>query len=143
MKTYTAVVERDPDTGLFVGYVPGFPGAHSQVATLDELNENLREAVAIMVKLDEKVLAGLCQMHGIESLRVFGSAVRDEERPDSDIDLLVRFSEPKSLLELVRIERDFSEHFGRPVDLVTEGELSPYIRDEVLLSAATVYGDGR
>jgi predicted RNase H-like HicB family nuclease len=48
MKTYTAVVERDPDTGLFVGYVPGFPGAHSQGKTLDELNANLREVVAML-----------------------------------------------------------------------------------------------
>ena len=95
-----------------------------------------------MVKLDGKVLAGRCQMYGVESLRVFGSAARGEEGPDSDIDLLVRFSEPKSLLELVRIEREFSEHFRRPVDLVTEGDLSPYIRDEILLHASTVYGEG-
>lgn len=93
-----------------------------------------------MVKIDEAALARLCQRHGVESLQVFGSAARDEERPESDIDLLVRFSETKSLLEIVRIEREFSEHFGRPVDLVTEGELSPYIRDEVLRHAATVYG---
>lgn len=39
MKSYTAVIERDPETGLFVGYVPGFPGAHSQAETMDELNE--------------------------------------------------------------------------------------------------------
>jgi predicted RNase H-like HicB family nuclease len=43
MKTFTAVVERDPVTGLLVGYVPGFPGAHSQAETQDELNANLRE----------------------------------------------------------------------------------------------------
>lgn len=40
MKTYTAVVEQCQATGLYVGYVPGFPGAHSQAATLDELNKN-------------------------------------------------------------------------------------------------------
>ena len=51
MKTYTAVVERDPDTGLFVGYVPGFPGAHSQGKTLDELNTNLHEVVAMLQHL--------------------------------------------------------------------------------------------
>jgi predicted RNase H-like HicB family nuclease len=38
MKTYTAVIEQCPDTGLYVGYVPGFPGAHTQGETLDELN---------------------------------------------------------------------------------------------------------
>jgi hypothetical protein len=43
MRTYTAVVERDVDTGLYVGYVPGFTGAHTQGVTLDELNRNLRE----------------------------------------------------------------------------------------------------
>ena len=51
MKTsYTAVIERDGDTGLLVGYVPGFPGAHSQGATLDELNRNLREVIAMLLE---------------------------------------------------------------------------------------------
>ena len=50
MKHYTAVVERDPDTGLYVGYVPGFPGAHSQGETLDELNRNLREVIAMLLE---------------------------------------------------------------------------------------------
>ncbi len=40
MQTFTAVIERDPDTGLFVGYVPGGPGAHSQGASVDELRQN-------------------------------------------------------------------------------------------------------
>ncbi len=93
-----------------------------------------------MVEIDEAALARLCQRHGVETLRVFGSAAKGEERPDSDVDLLVRFSETKSLIEIVRIEREFSDYFGRPIDLVTEGELSPYIRDEVLSHAATVYG---
>lgn len=56
MRTFTAVVERDADTGLFVGYVPGFVGAHSQGATLDELNENLREVVAMLLEDGEPVL---------------------------------------------------------------------------------------
>jgi predicted RNase H-like HicB family nuclease len=58
MKTYTAVVERDPDTGLFVGYVPGFPGAHSQGSTLDELNANLHEVVAMLLEDGEPQLEG-------------------------------------------------------------------------------------
>ena len=49
MQTCTAVVERCRDTGLYVGYVPGFPGAHSQGETLDELNANLSEAVAMIL----------------------------------------------------------------------------------------------
>lgn len=50
MKTFTAVVERDADTGLFVGWVPGFPGAHTQAETLDELRANLREVVAMLLE---------------------------------------------------------------------------------------------
>ncbi len=50
MKKYTAVVERCAETGLYVGHVPGFPGAHSQGATLDELATNLREVVELMLE---------------------------------------------------------------------------------------------
>ena len=50
MKIYTAVVERDPDTGVYVGCVPGFPGAHSQGETLDELNRNLKEVIALLLE---------------------------------------------------------------------------------------------
>jgi predicted RNase H-like HicB family nuclease len=50
MKVYSAVIERDPQTRLFVGFVPGFPGAHSQGATLDELNHNLQEVIAMLLE---------------------------------------------------------------------------------------------
>ena len=50
MKTFTAMIERDSVTGLLVGYVPGFPGAHSQAETLDELNENLREVISMLLE---------------------------------------------------------------------------------------------
>ncbi|NDJ18088.1 type II toxin-antitoxin system HicB family antitoxin [Myxacorys almedinensis] len=50
MKTFTAIVERDCDTKLYVGYVPGFPGAHSQGETLDELQENLREVIEMLLE---------------------------------------------------------------------------------------------
>ena len=56
MKTYTAVVERCPDTGLYVGYVPGFPGAHSQAETLDELNRNIQEVIAMLLEEGEPTL---------------------------------------------------------------------------------------
>ena len=50
MKFYTAVIERDSVTGLLVGYVPSFPGAHSQGETMEELNENLREVIAMLLE---------------------------------------------------------------------------------------------
>ena len=56
MRNFSAVIERDSDTGVFVGFVPGFPGAHSQGATLDELNANLREVIAMLLEDGEPVL---------------------------------------------------------------------------------------
>ena len=50
MRTFTAVIERDHETDLFVGYIPGWPGAHSQGATLDEIRSNLREVVAMLLE---------------------------------------------------------------------------------------------
>ena len=50
MRTFNVVVERDPDTGLYVGHVPGWRGAHSQGATLDELRQNLREVVEMLLE---------------------------------------------------------------------------------------------
>lgn len=50
MSHFTAVVERDQDTGLLVGYVPGFPGAHTQAETVEELRENLREVIAMLLE---------------------------------------------------------------------------------------------
>ncbi len=55
MKIFTAIVERDLDTRLYVGYVPGFPGAHSQGETLDELQENLREAIEMLLEDEDLV----------------------------------------------------------------------------------------
>ena len=56
MHAYAAVIERCPDTQLFVGYVPGFPGAHSQGGTLDELNANLQEVIAMLLDDGEPTL---------------------------------------------------------------------------------------
>jgi predicted RNase H-like HicB family nuclease len=50
MRTFNVVIERDPDTGLYVGHVPGWPGAHSQGETLDELETNLREVIAMLLE---------------------------------------------------------------------------------------------
>jgi predicted RNase H-like HicB family nuclease len=52
MKSFTAVIERDPETGLYVGFVPGFPGAHSQAASLDELSRNLQEVIEMLLEDD-------------------------------------------------------------------------------------------
>jgi len=50
MKSFTAIVEKCTDTGLYVGYVPGFPGAHTQAESLDELQQNLREVINMLLE---------------------------------------------------------------------------------------------
>jgi predicted RNase H-like HicB family nuclease len=53
MRGFIAVIEKCPDTGLYVGYVPGFPGAHTQAVTLDELHRNLREVIEMLLEEGE------------------------------------------------------------------------------------------
>ncbi len=55
MKIFTAIVERDSETNLYIGYVPGFPGAHSQAEILDELQANLREVIEMLLE-DENLV---------------------------------------------------------------------------------------
>lgn len=68
MRQFTAVVERDSDTGLYVGYVPGLPGAHSQAESLDELNANLREVIAML--LEDGDQSPEAEFVGIQTVRV-------------------------------------------------------------------------
>ncbi len=68
MKAFAVVVERCPETGLYVGYVPGFPGAHSQGETLDELRENVREVIAMLLEDGEPALEA--EFVRIESVEV-------------------------------------------------------------------------
>ncbi len=91
------------------------------------------------MRIPSEILAELCARNDIARLRVFGSVARGEETADSDIDLLADFTTRKSLIDLVRIEREFSERLGRKVDLLTERALSPYLRDRILREATVVY----
>jgi predicted RNase H-like HicB family nuclease len=68
MKNYTAVVERDTVTGLLVGYVPGFPGAHTQAESLDELQKNLREVIEMLLEDGEPKLEA--EFVGTQSIAV-------------------------------------------------------------------------
>ncbi len=58
MKTYTAIVEKCKDTNLYVGYIPGFSGAHSQGETVDELTRNLEEVISMLLEDGEPTLEG-------------------------------------------------------------------------------------
>lgn len=67
MRTFNVVVERDPDTGLLVGSVPGWPGAHSQGNSLDELEANLREVIAMLLEGGEPTLKS--EFVGIQTIQ--------------------------------------------------------------------------
>lgn len=68
MRTYSAVIERCPQTKLFVGFVPGFPGAHSQGETLDELNHNLQEVIEMLLEDGEPFLES--EFVGIQNVAI-------------------------------------------------------------------------
>jgi predicted RNase H-like HicB family nuclease len=68
MRTFNILVERDPDTSLYVGSVPGWPGAHSQGATLDELDANLREVIQMLLEDGEPELES--EFVGLQTIRV-------------------------------------------------------------------------
>ncbi|MFN0072915.1 MAG: type II toxin-antitoxin system HicB family antitoxin [Chloroflexota bacterium] len=70
MKSFTAFVEFDPETKLYIGLVPGLPGAHTQGATLDELQENLREVVELCLEEYEGDTADLPIFVGIQQVHV-------------------------------------------------------------------------
>jgi len=89
---------------------------------------------------DTKKLEEICLENDIAMAGVFGPVARGEAREHSDIDLLVRFSKRKSLLEMVRLEREVSAALGRKVDLLTESAISPYLRDRIRREVRVVYG---
>lgn len=77
---------------------------------------------------------------GAKRIGVFGSYVRGEETPDSDIDILVDFTERKSLLDMIGIEQELSQALGIKVDLLTEKAISPYLVDRIRKETRVIYG---
>lgn len=70
MKTFTAYVEWDPETKLYVGIVPGIPGAHTQGATLDELNVNLKEVLSLCLEENKEEVNYLPQFVGLQQIEI-------------------------------------------------------------------------
>ena len=79
---------------------------------------------------DDKISSYLHQ-HGANKIGVFGSYSRNEARADSDLDLMVWFNEQKSLLGIIRMERELSELLGVKIDLLTEQAVSPHLKDRI------------
>ena len=99
----------------------------------------------VRIELDKAQISSFCQLNGIRSLAVYGSALRSDFRPDSDIDLLVEFDPEHTpgLFGLARMERELSTMLGgRKVDLRTPEDLSRYFRQRVLEEAEVQYAGG-
>lgn len=95
----------------------------------------------LSLNIDRKSLEKICKDNQVEFLGVFGSVARGENKPESDVDLLVRFV-PDSrvgLFGLVRMSSELEQLLGRKVDLLTEGFLSKYFRDEVVAETKPIY----
>ena len=93
------------------------------------------------MEIRDETLAALCRKHGVLRLEAFGSVLRDDFRPDSDIDLLVEFDPHAEvgLLAFGALKRALETLLGREVDLVPRGGLKLVIRDEVLRTARTIF----
>jgi predicted nucleotidyltransferase len=87
----------------------------------------------LLIKRDE--ILRIAHLHGADRVRIFGSFALGEARPDSDVDLLVAMAPGSSLLDEVALWQDLQELLGCKVDLVTDGGLSPYLREQIMVEA--------
>src|SRR3989338_2673496 len=85
-------------------------------------------------------IAPILAKHQVGFVGVFGSFARGEANEASDVDLLVRFNEPKSLLDVIGLEQELSEILGRQVEVVTERALHPYLKTQVMRDLTVIYG---
>ena len=98
--------------------------------------------MATHISIPEAKLASFCRRWHVWKLSLYGSVLRDDFGPSSDVDVLVEF-EPAAVVgyfELARMEEELSDLLGRKADVRTPAELSPYFRGEVVATAETQYG---
>ncbi|MEM4202890.1 MAG: nucleotidyltransferase family protein [Candidatus Methanomethylicaceae archaeon] len=94
------------------------------------------------LSIPQEQIAAFCQKHGIRRLSIFGSALREDFRPDSDVDVLVEFEPDRipTLFDIAGMEKELSSLLnGRKVDLRTPGDLSRYFRQQVMEEAEVQY----
>jgi predicted nucleotidyltransferase len=95
-----------------------------------------------VIELNTRALVELCHQNNVVRLSIFGSFARGEATEDSDVDLLVEFSQRNSLLGLIALERKMSAALGRKVDLLTREAISPYLRGSIERDLRVVYDAG-
>lgn len=104
---------------------------------LDESVEGAGVALRDLRRRRRSILR-VAEKHGADAVRVFGSVARGEERPDSDVDLLVRLERGRSLMDQAALILELRRLLGRNVDVITEGGLRERIRDRVLREAVSL-----
>lgn len=90
----------------------------------------------LTAKRDEIIRIGLG--HGAVNVRIFGSVAREEDGPDSDIDMLVSMEKGRSYFDLIGFQHELEDIFGRKVDMLSDKGLSPYIADRILSEARPI-----
>jgi len=136
------------DAGIITREVQGrqvYYRANAQCPIFNELNSIMIRAAAKQSQpfsIPKDRLAEYCRRHHIKRLALFGSVLRDDFRPDSDIDVLVEF-EPDHIpgFAIVDMENELSQLVGRKVDLRTPNDLSRYFREQVVREARVEYAD--
>jgi predicted nucleotidyltransferase len=100
-------------------------------------NVNAEMAVADLDAIRERrsEILDRASQHGARNVRVFGSTARGDGRPASDVDLLVEMEPGRSLLDFVGLWQELEDLLGLKVDLVSEGGISPYLREQILSEA--------
>ncbi len=91
------------------------------------------------INFNAEAILTICNRYHVKTLRVFGSVARGELRAESDVDLLVTFLKPTSLLRMVGLERELSAIIGRKVDLLTAKAVSPYLRNRIVKESRPIY----
>ena len=88
----------------------------------------------------KETIINILSGYGATKISIFGSFARGEMQPESDIDIIVRFDHPKSLLQLVHIEEEIKIAVHRNIDLLTENSINPYLIDYIRRDEVVIYG---
>jgi uncharacterized protein len=88
---------------------------------------------------DVSKLIRICRNHHVTMLGLFGSMARGEATETSDIDLVVRFGKPTSLVTTIALEQQLAHEIGRPIDILTEASISPYLRENIYHDLQVLY----
>jgi len=90
------------------------------------------------MELDREAIRRVAARHGARNVRLFGSVGRGRATTESDLDILVTMESDRSLLDLIALEQDLEALLGRPVDVISDAGLSPYLRSRILADAVAV-----